>query len=154
MNVIARLEFKLVYYDSAVHRFNHYTTRTPQGMEKFTIVLSYIRGTRQCQKRGWVLSVNPYKRWVSRFHSHFCWLGYKVTSIHMNGEWVNLSKIWKKLKLNEENKKQGSEYLSHVFVFYLPCLTISHHQHSSYQWLCYTQRVLGKLMLLFTIILW
>ena len=27
-NVIARLEFELAYYDSAVHRFNHYTTRT------------------------------------------------------------------------------------------------------------------------------
>ena len=29
MNVIARLEYELGYYDSAVHRFNHYTTRTP-----------------------------------------------------------------------------------------------------------------------------
>ena len=29
VNVIAWLEFKLAYYDSAVHRFNHYTTRTP-----------------------------------------------------------------------------------------------------------------------------
>ena len=29
VNVIARLEFELTYYDSAVHRFNHYTTRTP-----------------------------------------------------------------------------------------------------------------------------
>ena len=29
MNVIARLEYELAYYDSAVHRFNHYTTRTP-----------------------------------------------------------------------------------------------------------------------------
>ena len=28
MNVIARLEYELAYYDSAVHRFNHYTTRT------------------------------------------------------------------------------------------------------------------------------
>ena len=28
MNVIARLEFELAFYDSAVHRFNHYTTRT------------------------------------------------------------------------------------------------------------------------------
>ena len=28
VNVIARLEFELAYYDSAVHRFNHYT-RTP-----------------------------------------------------------------------------------------------------------------------------
>ena len=29
MNVIARLEYELAYCDSAVHRFNHYTTRTP-----------------------------------------------------------------------------------------------------------------------------
>ena len=29
MNVIARLEYELAYYDSAVRRFNHYTTRTP-----------------------------------------------------------------------------------------------------------------------------
>ena len=28
VNVIVRLEYELVYYDSAVHRFNHYTTRT------------------------------------------------------------------------------------------------------------------------------
>ena len=29
VNVIARPEFELAYYDSAVQRFNHYTTRTP-----------------------------------------------------------------------------------------------------------------------------
>ena len=29
VNVIARLGYKLAYYDFAVHRFNHYTTRTP-----------------------------------------------------------------------------------------------------------------------------
>ena len=29
VNVIARLEYELAYYDSAVHRFNHYTTKTP-----------------------------------------------------------------------------------------------------------------------------
>ena len=29
MNVIARLEHELAYYDSPVHRFNHYTTRIP-----------------------------------------------------------------------------------------------------------------------------
>ena len=28
MNVIARLKYELAYYDSAVHRFNHYTTGT------------------------------------------------------------------------------------------------------------------------------
>ena len=26
---IARLEYELAYYDSEVHRVNHYTTRTP-----------------------------------------------------------------------------------------------------------------------------
>ena len=30
VNVIARLEYELVYYDSAVHRFKHYTT-SPNG---------------------------------------------------------------------------------------------------------------------------
>ena len=29
VNVIARLEYELAYYDSAVHHFIHYTTRTP-----------------------------------------------------------------------------------------------------------------------------
>ena len=28
VNVVARLEYELAYYDSTVHRFNHYTTRT------------------------------------------------------------------------------------------------------------------------------
>ena len=28
VNVIVQLEYKLAYYDSTVHRFNHYTTRT------------------------------------------------------------------------------------------------------------------------------
>ena len=29
VNIIARLEFELAYYDSVVQRFNHYATRTP-----------------------------------------------------------------------------------------------------------------------------
>ena len=29
VNVIAQLEYELTYYDFAVHRFNHYTSRTP-----------------------------------------------------------------------------------------------------------------------------
>ena len=29
VNVIARLEYGLAYYDSALRRFNHYTTSTP-----------------------------------------------------------------------------------------------------------------------------
>ena len=55
MNVIARLEYELAYYDSAVHRFNHYTTRTPPNMKAmvgsldgdtvfFDIVVSVVQG--------------------------------------------------------------------------------------------------------------
>ena len=29
MNVTVQLDYKLAYYDSTIHRFNHYTTRTP-----------------------------------------------------------------------------------------------------------------------------
>ena len=39
MDVIARLEYELAYYDSAVHRFhrfNHYTTRTPTRWERWS----------------------------------------------------------------------------------------------------------------------
>ena len=35
MNVIARPEYELANYDSAVHRFNHYTTRTPPSLMAF-----------------------------------------------------------------------------------------------------------------------
>ena len=37
VNVIARLEYKLAYYNSAVHRFNHYTMRTPPSIRIKTI---------------------------------------------------------------------------------------------------------------------
>ena len=45
MNVIARLEFELVYYDSAVQRFKHYTTRTSVfvGLFLFFYLHSVIR---------------------------------------------------------------------------------------------------------------
>ena len=38
VNVIARLEYELAYYDFAVHHFNYYTTRTPPlGFELVSI---------------------------------------------------------------------------------------------------------------------
>ena len=33
VNVIARLEYELAYYDDAVNRINHYTTRTPPQID-------------------------------------------------------------------------------------------------------------------------
>ena len=38
VNVIARLEYELAYYDSAVHHFNHYTTRTPPTFLGFLLL--------------------------------------------------------------------------------------------------------------------
>ena len=32
VNIISRLKYELAYYGSAVHRFNHYTTRTPSDL--------------------------------------------------------------------------------------------------------------------------
>ncbi len=40
VNVIARLDFELAYYDSEVHRFNHYTTRTPPRQIFLFIILN------------------------------------------------------------------------------------------------------------------
>ena len=37
VNVIARLEFELVYFDFAVHRFNHSTTTTPPEIRFITL---------------------------------------------------------------------------------------------------------------------
>ena len=37
MNVIARLEYELAYYDSPIHRFNHYTTWTPPEWFEFSV---------------------------------------------------------------------------------------------------------------------
>ena len=48
VNVIARLEYELAYYDSVVHRFNHYTTRTPPKMfENKTIIVEKKRRNKQ-----------------------------------------------------------------------------------------------------------
>ena len=47
VNVIAWLEYELEYYDSAVHRFNHYITRTPPRVQILdeTDCISYSTNT-------------------------------------------------------------------------------------------------------------
>ena len=42
VNVIAPLEFELAYYDSAVHFFNPYTTRTPTPAENLKKILMQL----------------------------------------------------------------------------------------------------------------
>ena len=48
VNVIARLEYELAYYDSAVHRFNHYTTKTLPGNFGFHLD---VNPGQSCQKK-------------------------------------------------------------------------------------------------------
>ena len=53
VNVIARLEYELAYCDSAVHRFNHYTTRTPfviwaRGNKSMFFKIVFILASRTC----------------------------------------------------------------------------------------------------------
>ena len=52
VNVIVRLEYELAYYHSAVHRFNHYTTRTPP--RTLFSILTYLN-------KGllWMVSTSP-----------------------------------------------------------------------------------------------
>ena len=38
VNVIARLEYELAYYDSAVHRFIYYTKKTPPSTTNELII--------------------------------------------------------------------------------------------------------------------
>ena len=45
VNVIVRLEFELAYNDSTIHRFNHYTTRTPP------VTRGVMAGLRHCRTR-------------------------------------------------------------------------------------------------------
>ena len=55
MNVIAWLEYELAYYDSAVHRFNHYTTRTPPPL-LFIIAMMPLNHTLRKCTAGYKLS--------------------------------------------------------------------------------------------------
>ena len=64
MNVIAQLEYELAYYDSAVHLFNHYTTRTPlvnwRDCIFFLIIQDHIRQkSRMILDFGWSVQPNP-----------------------------------------------------------------------------------------------
>ena len=42
VNVIVRLEYELAYYDSAVHRFNQYTTRIPPEICKVVYLFANV----------------------------------------------------------------------------------------------------------------
>ena len=61
VNVIARLEYELAYYDSAVQRFNHYTTRTPPRLDVRLSVYAYMSAFVREWVCGWVWSLALFK---------------------------------------------------------------------------------------------
>ena len=98
MNVIARLEYELAYYDSAVHRFNPYTTRTPPKM----FLTSCLKiETRKC--------VNPKVDWTK-----------KIKKIQLN--WI-LGEI-KIVKINAKkpSKTLFDEKMKKIYCFFFPSL--------------------------------
>ena len=49
MNEIARLEYELAFYDSAVQRFNHYATRsTPSRVLWFCLITYFVTAMSHC----------------------------------------------------------------------------------------------------------
>ena len=64
VNVIARLAYELAYYDSAVHRFIHYTTRTPPNCVQII-----------CSKNGYLVCFHFMVLWLfntkSCFHVYY-----------------------------------------------------------------------------------
>ena len=85
VNVIVRLEFEIAYYDSAVHRFNHYTTRTPPQVNREIISFGNMIVERECKNgkvciqkiRGlkiignWLILVLKRKRLVENLKTFF-----------------------------------------------------------------------------------
>ena len=63
VNVIARLEYELAYYDSAAHRFNHYTTRTPPC--KFGFAYRNWQDSKPNSHHIYAVDVFPFQsRWI------------------------------------------------------------------------------------------
>ena len=70
MNVIAQLEYELAYYDPVVHRFNHYTTRTPP----VSVVVSVEISWRYYFQNTPLTSMSYSFLFMIRMHSQWCWL--------------------------------------------------------------------------------
>ena len=97
MNVIARLEYELAYYDSAIHRFNHYTTRTPPS--------STDRSVSFYQNSSVWLDILAYIYIYIYIYFHFCWnvCMYLLTPLH-HGQDAKRSQFskWSKVGLNSD----------------------------------------------------
>ena len=90
MNVIARLEYELAYYDSAVHRFNHYTTRTPPmttsvtneytSLQKYKSLTLYFRKGDVCSvwemnwRQGQTAILTQVLLTIAALLSHLSWV--------------------------------------------------------------------------------
>ena len=112
MNVIARLEYELAYYDSAVHRFNHNTTRTPpfhllellskQASHTYLLTYIHIRKLNDVWGYSYGYSLKKWTRWsefkfLSRlfsFHIVLIFLEYVWIQVFSFPRWVNIKATW------------------------------------------------------------
>ena len=72
VNVIARLEYELAYYDSAVHGFNHYTTRTHTPCKK-GISLNYSLYFKWVFIQTVHLTIHMYLSLMPNLHNPLSW---------------------------------------------------------------------------------
>ena len=99
MNVITRLEYELAYYDSAVHRFNHYTTRTPPVDACVSLWASPSSSSLQLWLNRWadLLSIgyatnselNRSVGWDCRLHGLYLYSGCKTAPSPDECPWYN-----------------------------------------------------------------
>ena len=109
MKVIARLEYELAYYDSAVHRLNHYTTRTPFMREAkkilnyphvYIYVYIYIERERERKQRSTYFAKSTYRlnllkwRWVTQKYDRWEWPCLTITTDRENIQSRYTNWIW------------------------------------------------------------
>ena len=93
MNVIARLEFELAYYDSAVHRFNHYTTRTPRNK-----CPEYDKNNLMVRLQSWRFGDCGVLFYCQLFSGSY-WLGVVAPDRDLSADQIELFDIWTVRKL-------------------------------------------------------
>ena len=101
MNVIARLEYELEYYNSAVHRFNHYTTRTP-----FRLCCVNLKVYSRSLHRN-IVSVIINVIWLYLYPVN----DFTSSNQQLNSWVVYLPMAWVKIQKTKKKKKKKKRYL-------------------------------------------
>ena len=130
VKIIARLEYELAYYDSAVHRFNHDATRTPPyhlmylvyfpqlklviNQDVWVVILCgkdnyHLTGCDRFRRNGWAVRYRPNIK-LGGFRSQF---EASNVSSHTEELWYNKRVcLWMTLKARIKGKVKQSRELN------------------------------------------